>query len=150
MTDLLHDIGLARSGALLGLVLALGLVLVHQGLPRHRRATLDDRLAPYLRDTPRPSRLLAVDDVSLTAVIPAVLRPVVTDLAQRVERVLGGTASVRRRLLRAGRLVTVVGPGGVGIAQDEPVLRPRCERQRSAPPPGIRRRQLDVVPPRSP
>ena len=104
MTDLLHDIGLARSGALLGLVLALGLVLVHQGLPRHRRATLDDRLAPYLRDTPRPSRLLAVYDVSLTAVIPAVLRPVVTDLAQRVERVLGGTASVRRRLLRAGRV----------------------------------------------
>lgn len=103
MTDLLHSIGLGRSGAVLGLLLALGLALVHQGLPRHRRATLDDRLAPYLRDTPRPSRLLATPDVSLIAVIPTVLRPLVTDLAHRVESVLGGTASVRRRLLRAGR-----------------------------------------------
>lgn len=103
MTDLLHDIGLARSGAVLGLLLALGLALVHQGLPRHRRATLDDRLAPYLRDTPKPSRLLETDEVSLLAVIPTVLRPLVTDLAQRVESVLGGTSSVRRRLLRAGR-----------------------------------------------
>ncbi|MCW4600978.1 type II secretion system F family protein [Janibacter hoylei] len=103
MTDLLHDIGLARSGAVLGLLLALGLALVHQGLPRHRRATLDDRLASYLRDTPKPSRLLETDEVSLLAVIPTVLRPLVTDLAQRVESVLGGTSSVRRRLLRAGR-----------------------------------------------
>ncbi|MCT1619531.1 type II secretion system F family protein [Janibacter hoylei] len=103
MTDLLHDIGLARSGAVLGLLLALGLALVHQGLPRHRRATLDDRLAPYLRDTPKPSGLLETDEVSLLAVIPTVLRPLVTDLAQRVESVLGGTSSVRRRLLRAGR-----------------------------------------------
>ncbi|RWU85851.1 pilus assembly protein TadB [Janibacter hoylei PVAS-1] len=95
--------GLARSGAVLGLLLALGLALVHQGLPRHRRATLDDRLAPYLRDTPKPSRLLETDEVSLLAVIPTVLRPLVTDLAQRVESVLGGTSSVRRRLLRAGR-----------------------------------------------
>ena len=104
MTDLLHDIGLGRSGALLGLLLALGALLVWQGLPRHRQATLDDRLAPYLRDTPKPSRLLAVEDVSLTAVIPTVLRPVVSDLARRVEQVLGGTSSVRRRLLRAGRV----------------------------------------------
>lgn len=103
MTDLVHSIGLGRSGALLGLVLALGALLVHQGLPRHRQATLDDRLAPYLRDTPRPSRLLEAPEVPLTAVIPTVLRPVVNDLARRVESVLGGTSSVRRRLLRAGR-----------------------------------------------
>ncbi|KRE37715.1 pilus assembly protein TadB [Janibacter sp. Soil728] len=103
MTDLVHSVGLGRSGALLGLLLALGLALIHQGLPRHRRATLDDRLAPYLRDTPRPSRLLAIEDVTLIAVIPTVLRPLVTDLARRVESILGGTASVRRRLLRSGR-----------------------------------------------
>lgn len=104
MTDLVHSIGLGRSGALLGLVLALGATLIYQGLPRHRRATLDDRLAPYLRDTPRPSRLLATEEVSLLAVIPTVLRPVVTGLAGRVESVLGGTSSVRKRLLRAGRV----------------------------------------------
>lgn len=103
MTDLVHSIGLGRSGALLGLVLALGVLLVHQGLPRRRRATLDDRLAPYLRDTPKPSRLLTAPEVPLTAVIPTVLRPLVNDLARRVESVLGGTSSVRRRLLRAGR-----------------------------------------------
>ncbi|MGO1167521.1 MAG: type II secretion system F family protein [Janibacter sp.] len=103
MTDLVHSIGLGRSGALLGLLLALGALLVHQGLPRHRQATLDDRLAPYLRDTPKPSRLLATPEVPLTAVIPTVLRPLVSDLARRVESILGGTSSVRRRLLRAGR-----------------------------------------------
>lgn len=103
MTDLLQTVGLARSGGLLGLLLALGGMLVYQGLPRHRQATLDDRLAPYLRDTPRPSRLLAEEEVPLTAVIPTVLRPLVTDLARRVESVLGGTSSVRKRLLRAGR-----------------------------------------------
>lgn len=104
MTDLIHSFGLARSGALLGLLLGLGAALVHQGLPRHRRATLDDRLTPYLRDTPRPSRLLEAQEVPLAAIIPTVLRPLVTDLARRVESVLGGTSSVRRRLQRAGRV----------------------------------------------
>ncbi len=103
MTDVLHSVGLARGGAVLGLLFALGAVLIHQGLPRHRRATLDDRLAPYLRDAPRPSRLLQAQEVPLAAVIPTVLRPLVTDLAGRVESVLGGASSVRRRLLRAGR-----------------------------------------------
>lgn len=102
MTDLVHSIGLGRSGALLAMLLALGAVLIHRGLPRHRHATLDDRLAPYLRDTPRPSRLLAVEDVSLMAVVPTVLRPLVGDLAGRVDAILGGTSSVRRRLQRAG------------------------------------------------
>ncbi|WEV79614.1 type II secretion system F family protein [Janibacter cremeus] len=104
MTDLIHSLGPGRSGAALGLVLVLGVLLVHQGLPRHRRPTLDDRLAPYLRDTPRPSRLLQTEQVPLAAVIPTVLRPLVTDLAGRVESVLGGTHSVRRRLQRAGRV----------------------------------------------
>lgn len=59
MTSLVHDIGLQRAGAMLGALLALGVYLVLQGLPQRRRATLDDRLEPYLMDTPRPSRLLA-------------------------------------------------------------------------------------------
>ena len=81
--------GLARSGALLGFVLGLGLALVWLGLPRHRRAGLAGRVLPYLRDTPRPSRLL--DD-----------GPVIRDLGAVVERVMGGADSVRRRQLRAG------------------------------------------------
>src|SRR4029079_9285540 len=50
--------GLARRGAGLGFVMGLGLALVWLGLPRHRRAGLAGRVLPYLRDTPRPSRLL--------------------------------------------------------------------------------------------
>lgn len=102
MTDLVHALGPWRTGALLGLTFAMGLLLTYQRLPRHRRATLDDRLAPYLRDTPRPSRLLQRPEVSLAAVIPTVFRPLVTDLGRWVERMLGGASSVRRRLLRAG------------------------------------------------
>lgn len=103
MTDLVHSIGLARGGAALGLILAIGLILIHHGLPRHRRATLDDRLEPYLRDTPKPSTLLATEHVPFAAIIPTVARPLITDLARHVESVLGGTHSVRRRLQRAGR-----------------------------------------------
>ncbi len=103
MTDLVHGIGLHRTGAALGLVLGWGLVLVHRGLPRHRRATLGARVLPYLRDTPRPSRLLALPHEGSAAVLAVLARPVVADLARGVERLLGGSASVRRRLQRAGR-----------------------------------------------
>jgi tight adherence protein C len=90
------------AGAMLGLALALGLLLVWLGLPRHRRATLDDRLSPYLRDAPQPSRLLAARQAG-TGALQVLARPVVTDLARRIESVLGGSASVARRLLRAGK-----------------------------------------------
>lgn len=102
MTELVHDIGLHRGGAFLGALLALGIFLVLQGLPARRRASLDDRLEPYLRDTPRPSRLLSAEGVSVTGALPALVRPLVSAAARRVERVLGGNASVRRRLVRAG------------------------------------------------
>ncbi len=103
MTDLVHDIGLLRTGAVLGLVLGWGLVLVVRGVPTRRRLTLEARVLPYLRDTPRPSRLLEVPRVGSAGVLAVLARPVVADLARGVERLLGGSASVRRRLLRAGR-----------------------------------------------
>jgi tight adherence protein C len=93
--------GLARSGAVLGFVMGLGLALVWPGLPRHRRAGLAGRVLPYLRDTPRPSRLL--DDARPPGgAIGVVVGPVVRDLGAVVERVMGGADSVRRRQLRAG------------------------------------------------
>jgi tight adherence protein C len=73
-----------------------------------RRPRLDDRLAPYLRDTAQPSRLLA-DGRGLTP-FPAIERligPVLRQLADRVDRIVGGAASVRRRLDQAGRDRTV-------------------------------------------
>jgi tight adherence protein C len=91
------------AGALLGLSLGLGLLLVWAGLPRHRRATLDERLLPYLRDAPQPSRLLALRGGVGASALPVLLGPVVTDLARRIESLLGGSSSVARRLLRAGK-----------------------------------------------
>ena len=91
------------AGALLGLAIGVGFVLVWVRLPTRRRATLDDRLLPYLRDAPQPSRLLTARRVAGTGVLHLVARPVVTDLARRVESVLGGSSSVARRLLRAGK-----------------------------------------------
>ncbi len=90
------------AGALAGAVVGLGVALIVAGLPVARRPGLIERMEPYLRDTPRPSRLLTrSDSVSVTGAA-RVLRPVLTDLARGVERMLGGAASVRRRLLRAG------------------------------------------------
>ena len=100
--------GLARSGAILGFVLGLGLALVWLGLPRHRRPGLAGRVLPYLRDTPRPSRLL--DDTRPTGgPLGVVAGPVIRDLGRVVERVMGGADSVRRRQLRAGMAADEIG-----------------------------------------
>ena len=93
----------AWLGASLGLVLGLGLITVLGAMPLLRRTDLDSRLEPYLRDTARPSRLLAEPQRSPIPVIFRLAAPAVRDAARAVERVLGGAASVRRRLQRAGR-----------------------------------------------
>lgn len=110
-------------GALLGVTLGIGLALVSRAMPLRRRPSLDARLEPYLRDAVLPSRLL--HETSRRSPIPVVLRltaPLVTELAGRLERILGGTASVRRRLHRSGSDGTVeqfrveqVLWGGVGL-----------------------------------
>jgi tight adherence protein C len=92
------------TGAVLGLALGVGLVLVWIGMPRHRRATLDDRLLPYLRDAPQPSRLLATRHLGGSGGALHVLTgPLVAAVARRIESALGGSVSVARRLLRAGQ-----------------------------------------------
>ncbi|MDP3714767.1 MAG: type II secretion system F family protein [Mycobacteriales bacterium] len=93
----------ALLGAGLGVVAGGGAWLVATGTPLTRRPSLDDRLAPYLRDAPRPSRLLVRDDV-LTPfpTLERLLRPVLRDLVGAVERALGGTTSARRRLDQTG------------------------------------------------
>ena len=92
---------LARNGAILGFVAGIGLVLVWVRIPWRRRHGLAARVVPYLRDTPRPSRLLD-DGRPVGGAIGIVAAPVVRDLARAVERVMGGADSVRRRQLRAG------------------------------------------------
>ena len=100
-----------------------GLALVVNRLPVARRISLDDRLAPYLRDGTRPSRLLVRGTTTMPA-LRRVLGPVVVGAVRRTDRVMGGTASVRRRLVRAGREPDVEafraeqllwGTGGLGL-----------------------------------
>lgn len=89
-----------------------------------RRARLDDRLAPYLTDTPRQSRLLATTAPTTSfGAVERLLGPTLKHLARRVDGWIGGAASVRRRLLRAGGRMTLeafrveqVLYGAVGLA----------------------------------
>jgi tight adherence protein C len=98
----------ALEGAGLVLLAMAGLWLAVVSSPPMRRPRLDDRLAPYLRDTAQPSRLLA-DGRTITPfpTVERLLGPLLRDLADRVDRTLGGTVSVRRRLDQAGRHMSV-------------------------------------------
>jgi tight adherence protein C len=86
-------------GMLLGLVGATGVVLVVTYAPPFRSVRLVDRLAPYVHDTPPPSRLLATaTEAGLLTAVRRVFGPVVADGARLIDRFLGGRAAVRRRL----------------------------------------------------
>ena len=77
-------------------------------LPALRRPRLEDRLAPYLRDTSAPSRLLRIER-ALTPfpTMERIVAPFMADAIRLVERVLGGAVSARRRLDQAGRGMTL-------------------------------------------
>jgi tight adherence protein C len=95
----------AAVGALLGLFGGVGALLALSRVPGVRRVRLEDRLGPYLRDAPRPSRLLAARDDAGGGPFGSVerfARPFLTDLARSLDRVLGGTRALRRRLEQAG------------------------------------------------
>ena len=86
-------------GMLLGLVAAGGLLLVVGFAPPFRSVRLVDRLAPYVHDTPPPSRLLGTaTEPGLLTTVRRVFGPAVGDGARIVDRMLGGRAAVRRRL----------------------------------------------------
>ena len=97
-------------GALLGLTSGLGGWLVLRRLPWLRRLTLDDRLAPYLRDTAPPSTLLAAATPGLASGRVGGARTALTwwhshalpEMAQRLGRAVGGSASVRARVDQLG------------------------------------------------
>ena len=91
------------TGLLLGLLGGAGLALAVAYAPPARRPRLDDRLAPYLRDTPRPSRLLTAPATSTPfPTLERLLRPWLADLARALDRRLGGAGPLRRRLAQAG------------------------------------------------
>lgn len=98
----------AVAGMLLGLMAASGLVLAVRYAPPFRSVRLVDRLAPYVHDTPPPSRLLGTaTEPGLLVAVRRVFGPAVADGARVVDRFLGGRAAVRRRLDALGGEMTV-------------------------------------------
>jgi tight adherence protein C len=86
-------------GALLGGVCAIGVVLVAIRGVAMRRTDLGARVLPYVRDLPAMGSVGPDDSPNVAA---SVFGPVLRGAADAVEKVLGGAASVRRRLERAG------------------------------------------------
>lgn len=103
LRSILATPGWSWAGFSSGAMAAIGVGVFVRGLPFMRRHTYIDRIEPYLRDAPRPSRLLARSATAqqrgwfgeLTA-------PLMARSADRLERLLGGGPSIQRRLLRAG------------------------------------------------
>jgi tight adherence protein C len=98
----------AVVGMLLGLAAATGLVLVALYAPPFRSVRLVDRLAPYVHDTPPPSRLLGTaTEPGMLEAVRRVFGPAVAEGARLVDRLVGGRAAVRRRLHALGGESTV-------------------------------------------
>jgi len=85
-------------GALLGALAAMGILIVVGRARSVRRPSLQARVVPFLRDLPE----VAPRTRPPTSAAAGVFGPVLRSGADAVERVLGGAASVRRRLERAG------------------------------------------------
>jgi len=98
-------VSLTTWGALLGAGVGLGLVLVVTRLLALRRPLLGTRVLPYVRDLPQSSRPVVA--TGHTGAFRAVFGPLLGSAADSLERVLGGNASIRRRLERAGSTLTV-------------------------------------------
>jgi len=96
-------------GSLLGLGFGAGLVTVLAHLVRMRRPPLEARLVPYLRDLPRVSAAATRRPVTAgrRGSWQALTGPALVAAARRLETVLGGAGSIRRRLARSGSPMTV-------------------------------------------
>ena len=96
-------------GGLLGLLAAAGMIMAVRAAPPMRPIRLQDRIAPYPADAPTPSRLLALPSNAGTPFVVArrLLGPLLGDAVGLVERLVGGSASVRRRLGGLGGVITV-------------------------------------------
>ncbi len=95
-------------GALLGGLAGAGLLMAILASPPMRRPTMSDRIAPYLTDATRPSRLLTGSEPGGTAsALTRLTAPLVKDAVRIIDRVLGGRASVDRRLTALDSPLTV-------------------------------------------
>jgi tight adherence protein C len=96
-------------GGLLGGLAAAGLLLAVLATPPFRRVTLSDRIAPYLGDATKPSRLLSPVSPRVATGLGRFTAPVIRDLATLVDRTVGGRAGVGRRLAALNSPLTVEG-----------------------------------------
>jgi tight adherence protein C len=92
---------LAGWGFLLGAGAGLGLVLVFTRALALRRPLLSVRVLPYVRDLPQAERPLVLDGADVGP-FRALFGPVLASAADSLGHLLGGNASIRRRLQRAG------------------------------------------------
>jgi tight adherence protein C len=92
-------------GALLGGGLAAGLLLVVARVAHLRRPQLSVRVLPYVRDLPQADR--PVGSTVRTGAFWVLFGPLLGSAAESLSRVLGGNASIRRRLERAHLAMTV-------------------------------------------
>ena len=97
----------ALGGGLVGAGFGVGLLLVAGRLDAVRRPDLGMRVLPYLRDLPQAARVASAAGPGPRNAFLAVFGPLVGDAARWVERVLGGSASIRRRLDRANLTMTL-------------------------------------------
>ena len=91
-------------GALLGAMAGAGLLLIGARVAVLRRPQLSVRVLPYLRDVPRLDQTATLRPLTSapTSAAAGIFGPLLRRAADVVERVLGGSTSVRRRLQRAG------------------------------------------------
>ena len=94
-------------GGLLGGTAALGTILVVMRIATLRRPRLADRVLPYIRDVSPVSRQPQLQLEPPTSAVRALFGPLVRSGADGLERILGGAASVRRRLDRANLTMSV-------------------------------------------
>jgi tight adherence protein C len=90
-----------------GLLAALGLLIVVARLPWRRTPTLEQRLAPYVRDAVPPARRAAWAPTTPLGVVERLLAPMMSAGIRWAEAVSGGPGTARRRLDQLGGPLTV-------------------------------------------
>jgi len=95
-------------GAALGLAFGAGLLLAVLCSPPLRPIRLSDRIAPYLAETPAPSRLLGRSGAAPRGnALRRLLGPATSHTVRWLDRLVGGSESVRRRLGGLGSTISV-------------------------------------------
>lgn len=97
----------AWFGSLLGLGLAIGVTLTVFGSPPLRFVRLSQRVAPYLTDTAATFKLVRTGGLLGPGSRRAWLRPALAAAVRWLDRLVGGSESVRRRLGGLGSSTTV-------------------------------------------